>query len=444
MIYLSDFKRNVFFLFACVLSLAAFSQSYLPMDSVSKEIKTRESEIFLNITKSYQKQISSELKGAERKFVSNAVQDIGKDFNSNILKGNYVFNTEFNDFIDTIVNEIVKNNPRLPSDLKFYVAKDVPLNASFLGGKIFVVNMGSFYFLDNEDQLAAVISHELAHYLQKHFISELQYKYSMQNNNDLKEDVQEINRSKIGKDEKALEKLKGILYDLGNFRRESEYEADSVGYMLFKNTKYHKQDYLNAFRLLENFDTISPRELKLETYKQLYSLPEQPFQDKWMKTEDFTAYDYSKYKEKFNEDSIRTHPEIEKRIAKLKTDFPELQHEESPVKPTPYFSELSRTSALEQPSCLMHEELYGIGIYYCMYRLQDDDYSEYHKEWLGKFFGKIYDARKTYTLNRYLDRIEPKNQPQSYIQFLSFMWNLNLSELKTIADYYSKKNIVEK
>jgi uncharacterized protein YaaN involved in tellurite resistance len=43
---------------------------------------------------------------------------------------------------------------------------------------------------------------------------------------------------------------------------------------------------------------------------------------------------------------------------------------------------------------------------------------------------------KNYNLNRYLDRVDPKNQSESYQQFLNFMWNLSLDEIKNIADYY--------
>jgi hypothetical protein len=34
---------------------------------------------------------------------------------------------------------------------------------------------------------------------------------------------------------------------------------------------------------------------------------------------------------------------------------------------------------------------------------------------------------------------DPKNQSESYQQFLNFMWNLSLDEIKNIADYYQTK-----
>ncbi|MGL6038581.1 MAG: hypothetical protein ACRC0E_06810 [Soonwooa sp.] len=61
--------------------------------------------------------------------------------------------------------------------------------------------------------------------------------------------------------------------------------------------------------------------------------------------------------------------------------------------------------------------------------LQDNLDDKAAKYYLVLLFNKIYDVRKTYTLNRYLDKIEPHKQSLSSQQFLSFMWNLNLDEI---------------
>jgi hypothetical protein len=81
---------------------------------------------------------------------------------------------------------------------------------------------------------------------------------------------------------------------------------------------------------------------------------------------------------------------------------------------------------------------YGVAIYLCLSRIEQQKEVELHHKQLGELFQKVYQARKEYKLNRYLDRIDPKNQSQSYMQFLSFMWNLSLEEIKNIADYYNK------
>ena len=49
---------------------------------------------------------------------------------------------------------------------------------------------------------------------------------------------------------------------------------------------------------------------------------------------------------------------------------------------------------------------------------------------------KIYEARKNYVLNRYVDAVDMRDKNRSYQQFLGFIWQLNLREIKIIADHY--------
>ena len=78
-------------------------------------------------------------------------------------------------------------------------------------------------------------------------------------------------------------------------------------------------------------------------------------------------------------------------------------------------------------------------MYLCLLHLKEDGDDPFYRERMGGFFQKIVQARKDYTLNRYLERVSPKDQSDSYITFLNFMWNLSLKELSYIADYYTEK-----
>jgi hypothetical protein len=81
---------------------------------------------------------------------------------------------------------------------------------------------------------------------------------------------------------------------------------------------------------------------------------------------------------------------------------------------------------------------YGLSIYLILKRLETTPDDSYYKKWLGINFEALYDAKKKYQLNRYVDRVVPKEQSKSYKQFLNFIWNLNLNEIKTIANYYNE------
>jgi hypothetical protein len=119
-----------------------------------------------------------------------------------------------------------------------------------------------------------------------------------------------------------------------------------------------------------------------------------------------------------------------------KKTFTELKTSAEPEKASETFTTLKKMARMEILPNYFHSEDYGLGIYVAMQFLQDGEEEKYYKGWLGKCFSKIYEARKNYNLNRYLDRIEPKNQSESYQQFLNFMWNLSLDDIKNIADFY--------
>ena len=432
-------KYTFIYLLLTIFVPISYSQIYIPIDTTNISIKTASSENYKVVSKNYLKSVSKTLSFKEKKLLKKRFKGFDKRFFDDIDSGLYVFDSRFEKIITKIITEITLKNPIVPSDLSFFVSRDNTLNASSVGNKCVIINLGSFYYLQNIDQLASIIAHEISHFLLNHMIKDMQHLYSLGMNSSNKNEIAAIMNEKYNRGDIASSKLKNIVYDISSSYRKDEYEADSLGYLLIKNTNFNHSDFINSFKLCEAYDTIQPIGLKYEMYKKLFDLPNQPFEEQWMKMDDFSAYDYSKFKEKYNEDSLKYHPETDERIKNLKMKFPELNVDGAVAEADSVFKELQNTVKFEQPNSLFLEKEYGVGIYLCLYRIQNEDHSHYYKEWLGRFFEKIYEARKSYTLNRYLERLEPKHQSESYQQFLSFMWNLNLVEIKTIAEHYNIK-----
>ena len=235
--------------------------------------------------------------------------------------------------------------------------------------------------------------------------------------------------------------FKERLYDRGSRAKSQEFQADSLGYLMYRKTNYSKSEYLAALNLMQQYDSIKPVGLNLKTYKKYFDLPEQPFNEKWLLKEDFSSYDYTKFSEKINKDSISTHPETIDRISKIIALFPEVKTEIKEYNPNKeLYEKISKIAFLEVLPNLYFDEQYGIAIYMALLYLErSEENNDFFRELLGKSFAKIYESRKNYTLNRYLERLVPKDQSDSYQQFLSFMWNLKLDEIKKIADYYTLK-----
>lgn len=429
-------KKIVSFLFLYGF-IICFGQTYKPIDTADY-LKRKE---FLKsfaannenlVTKS--KNTYSGKKGSE---LSKIYKDLEKDFEKQVKNKDFVFNSVFEGKVKSLIARLKENNPQIPQDLTILIAKDNTPNAYCFADGVFVINMGLFNWLDNDDQLGAVISHELGHKISEHSLKTFLQLIDQDQLDKIT--LQDIKSTKENRNERAFNVMKNRIYKKGVERRKDEMQADSLGYVVFKNSDFKKAEFINTLKRLQDFDTISPRELKIETYKKYFDLPKQSFKDKWLKKEDFSLYNYNNFKEKLNKDSLASHPEVVLRIEKLRKIFPELKNDTAAEKASESYAALEKIARMETLPNLFHSEDYGVGIYTCLQFLQDNEEEKYYKEWLGKCFAKIYEGRKNYNLNRYLDRVDPKNQSESYQQFLNFMWNLSLDEIKNIAEYYQTK-----
>ncbi len=415
-----------------------YSQEYQALKNADIMELEQNSSVYLKNSEQFIKSLKSKYSGKIGKHLVGNFEDMHWEFNKEIKEGNLLFNTTLNDFVQGILNELKRNNPEIP-EMKFYIAKDGTVNAYSMGDNTMLINLGLFYFLDNEAEVASVISHEIGHQLLEHSIQTQITKFEKKNSSSYQTDLIKLRKSKYNTQNKALNLLKNHLYELSAKSRVNEYEADSMGYALYRKSNYPKSAYIGALKAMERYDTIQPTGLKKETYKLIFDLEEQPFQEKWMKMEDFSEYHYS-FQSKIDEDSLSTHPETQNRIQKLLEGFPELNNEENEtVEANDQFKKVWEIANYERVPNYYFNEEYGAGVYLSLLNLQKNPDSEYYKNWLGKNFRKMYEARKDYTLNRYLDRIDPENQSESYQQFLSFMWNLSLEEIEAIAKHYYKE-----
>ncbi len=420
-----------------LFSTNVFAQVHKPIDTADYLKRKDFLKKFSTSNELLIKDLKAKYSGKTEKELSKIYKEFGEDFEKQVANKDFIFTSIFDEKAKNLIDNLRKNNPKIPKDLKILIAKDNTPNAFCLADGTFVINMGLFNWLDNDDQIAAIISHELGHNIERHSLK-IFLDIIEQDQLD-KITVQNIKSSTENKNKKAFDILKNRVYKKGAERRNNEMQADSLGYTIFKNSDFTKTEYVNALQKLKDFDTISPRKLKMETYKKYFNLPKQAFQEKWMKKEDFSLYNYNHYKEKLNKDSLSSHPEMTLRIQKLKQTFPELKADLQSQKPTEDFLLTEKAARMEILPNFYHSEDYGLGIYASLQFLQDNEEEQHYRKWLGKCFAKIYEARKSYNLNRYLDRVEPKDQSESYRQFLSFMWNLSLEEIKNIAEYYNTK-----
>ena len=434
--------------YICVLLLfqviTITAQKRKPLDTVEYSKRTSLVSQYKLQHTAFNEQIRKKYRGKlgnqAKKFYENAQESFLKI----IEKKKITFDDRFQRYTDSLTRIVIKQNPELEKEnIRVLISKEPTPNAISIGDGTIIINLGLFAYLENEQQLASVISHELAHQLLRHTESTVIMRSEYETSKERKQKTRTIKRRTYGKYELAFGELKSILYSVGKERKHHEMQADSLGYIIFKKSNFIKKEFVGALEHLSKLDSVHNGNINEDDYKNFFTIPEYGFKEDWLKIEQFSGYNYKNYKEKINRDSIKSHPETLERILHLKTTFSELNDvsPESKVKNNTY-SILKEIAQQEEISSLFHLEQYGLSIYTALKKIKANEIPEnemYYYRWLGENFLKLYEAKKSYKMNRYVDTVVPNKQSENYQLFLNFIWNLRLDDLKAIGDYYVEK-----
>lgn len=419
----------------------SFSQEFSTLDTLDGDYRDENKAIFTGKINRIVTEFDASYSSSVSRKLGEHLENFKEFFLNEIDKGTYIYNTPINERINEIYKDISRDNPNVPKDFQVLVSRDVSLNASCFVNGTMVVNIGTINYLESEDQLAAILCHEIGHKLLNHSEQYLVKSFEEENSKRTKKEIRDLKRTRYNQQELAFTVLKEKIYNNREEKRNREFEADSIGLVLLRNTKYNPKDFLRALELSLLYDTITPADLNIKIYSEVFDLPGQPFNQDWLVQEDFSTYDYV-FEEKFSKDSLSSHPEINERIEKLKSSLlPSLdigEKDTSVNSENLQYQNLRLVAEKEEVPNLFLLKKYGFCIYLSLIKIDQGYKVEYHKKWMGKAFHELHKARKSYTANKYLDRINPEEHSESYQQFINFMWNLNLEEIKNIADFYSK------
>ncbi len=214
-----------------------------------------------------------------------------------LLSGDVLFNDPLSVYVNKVADELLKDNASLRQQLHIYVVKRPEVDAfAFDKGFVFV-NIGLLAQLENEAQLAYVLSHEITHITKHHSITEYIENIKLNNGTSDYEDGSENDRN--------LAKYK--------FSKEQESEADVEGLKLFKESKYSVKTVSGAFDVLQ----YSYLPFELADFKKSFfeendmTLPDTLILKKTQEVKSNDDYD----------DTKSTHPNIRKRRGSIESDL---------------------------------------------------------------------------------------------------------------------------
>lgn len=217
-------------------------------------------------------------------------------------------------YLQKIIQEIVIGNALLSNKtLHCYFSKsDIP-NASYLGERMIIFNMGLFKRLDNESQAAFIICHELAHYYLQHSENSIRSYVTTMNSEKVQHELRSIKKSQYNKRTELEKLVKNLTFDSRQHTRDHESQADSMAVEFMRNTRFDVRECLSTLALLDLIDTDS---LDTEACLQkTFDAPGYRFKKRWLARETGLLGGHAMLKEDTTlADSLKTHPDCQSRI----------------------------------------------------------------------------------------------------------------------------------
>ncbi len=355
----------------------------------------------------------------------------------NIKRGLYLEDKTVHNYFNTILQNIINANTDIPfRDIRLLISRSAIPNASCIGEGTLVLNLGLITRLENESQIAFVICHELAHYKRNHVNKAIRKHVNTMNSKKTQKELKRLSKLEFNKYEKGMALLKTLTYDSKRHSRLHEVEADSIGLFYMMKTSY---DVSEAVRCLEILDEIDSDKYNYPTdLKKYFNATEYPFKARWLKKETFITMDDSSNESEFNSDSLKTHPDCQKRIISVKR---QLKGKSTGNRKKALQSEQWLADFILDSDYEIVERSYRSGnLGYCFYytlqllELYPDDI--YLNTIIGKCLNAYRLARLNHEGSNYVPPASNDDSDDAYNQIVLFLNNLRTRDIAKLGYYF--------
>ena len=436
---MKQFKRIIFIamLFCFTNVKAQFDLDYKPVKYSSSGYKMTESSFFKKLKVKY----------------NTSDQNMIKKFNKYlyVLYRGYADGSKQKQFIEepyvkmylkTILDSVLAKN-NIKDKIDIVCTRYAVPNAFNMGDNKLYVNIGILEQLNNEAQLAFLLCHELSHQLLFHVQDNFIAMEKLAKDKTVKKEIRDIKKARYNKLDKTFQFLKNYNYDFAKYSRANEKSADSMAVVLLRNTEYDLNEGKTLMDILEHSDEDSS---KIDYHNYLDNKTNS-IRSEWLVAKKNTLNFGNKTEMEFDEDSIKTHPDIPLRIKMIDTLLSNFSYTPKDKKkflqPQSTFDSLANMSRFEIIEIYLKKKRYGAVVYYSILLLNKFPENKYLYKNIGIGLNEMNKAIKKHTIQNYIPIESEKDFSEGYNQLLRIIDRTSAEEFDVLVknyfnQYYSK------
>ncbi|MEO6718900.1 MAG: M48 family metallopeptidase [Ferruginibacter sp.] len=335
---------------------------------------------------------------------------------------------------NNIANRIIAANNKYHFDsIRFYINRSSIPNAACYGEGTIMVNLGLFLWIDNDDELAIVLAHEMSHQVLDHSQNQVEKNIATLTSEGFKEELNDIKKSKEGRYERFRKLMKSFSTETGKHSTYKESEADSLAAVLIERAGFNKTAGSVILLKLDNADDIftSPDLYSLKDFFQKIPVDQSFFVVK-RKYNGLSSVTVTMNADK-DFDSIKTHPDCIKRYEVIAGQDP---------KPTvncctslgSMYSTYKQDALLEIVRNLYENNAIGLCAHFCIFALRNNYNAAIYNEFLSLCFSQLYWSDKR--LQRF-NAVNAHASSQTTLKSLQdYLFDASIDDLDKLSAYF--------
>jgi hypothetical protein len=371
----------------------------------------------------------------EQKTYAEIIKDRNESILSDFENDRIVYDTLLLNKSQSIIQRIKAANKQFSFDsISVYINRSYVANASCYGEGTLFLNLGLFLWVDNDDELALVIGHELSHQFLNHSEAKIKKNIALFSSEEFISEMKAIKKSTNGKYERFKNLMKDVVTQNGTHSRYKESEADSLGVVLIRNAGYNVH---NAALVLLKFDNVDDLFASGNVYN-VKDAFEKTGADSFILKKNPRYNGLSMAAVTMNADkafdSVKTHPDCIVRYKQLVPEKPEVPQTGCCKALSAPAMQYKERALVEMVRYAYECKRYTLCTHLCLFALQNNFRSSLYYSFLSLSFSGIYAAEKQLEKFSVTDM---KATPGSTLKELQdFIFNANSTNIANMAAYF--------